>query len=99
MLFKSVKAAENCRIALRNPLLRFTIYRLQDDRHMCPRVYRCVPAIDWEDDRVRTDEGLLEVCGCPADKCLEYAGYCRGIIEKIDSKKRICKTISQIKGK
>ena len=27
-----------------------------------------IPDIDWSDPRVVTDEGLLEVCGCPKDK-------------------------------
>lgn len=86
MLFNSKKAAENCKIALDNPLLRFTIYRMQDDQQMFKRVYKYVPDIDWEDDRVKTDEGLLEVCGCPKDKCKEYAEYCKKIIEQVDKK-------------
>ena len=48
--------------------------------------YRYVPDIDWSDDRVKTDEGLLEVCGCPKDKCKEYADYCKKIIDKVDKK-------------
>ena len=36
-----------------------------------------IPDINWEDDRVKTDEGLLEVCGCPKDKAKEYAEYCK----------------------
>ena len=86
ILFNSTKAAENCKIALQNPLLRFTIYRLQDDQQMFIRVYKYVPAINWEDDRVKTDEGLLQVCGCPADKAKEYAEYCKKIIEEVDKK-------------
>ena len=87
ILFNSTKAAENCKIALKNPLLRFTIYRLQDDQNTLCRVYKYVPDIDWSDDRVKTDEGLLEVCGCPKDKCKEYADYCRKIIEEVDNKR------------
>ena len=87
MLFNSTKAAENCKIALQNPLLRFTIYRTQDDQNMPHRVYKYIPAINWEDPRVKTDEGLLEVCGCPKDKCKEYAAYCRKIIEEVDNKR------------
>lgn len=86
ILFKSIKEAENCKIALKNPLLRFTIYKLQNDQNMYSKVYKCIPAINWEDDRVKTDEGLLEVCGCPKDKCKEYADYCKKIIEKVDKK-------------
>ena len=87
IVFDSKKAAENCKIAIQNPLLRFTIYRLQDDQNMYARIYKCITDINWEDPRVKTDEGLLEVCGCPKDKCKEYADYCKKIIEKVDNKK------------
>lgn len=87
LIFNSKKAAENCKIALQNPLLRFTLYKLQDDQQMFIKVYKYIPAIDWEDDRVKTDEGLLEVCGCPKDKCKEYAEYCRKYMEELDNKK------------
>ena len=86
ILFNSVKAAENCKIAIQNPLLRFTIYRSQDDQNMVTRVYKYIPNIDWSDDRVTTDEGLLQMCGCPADKAKEYAEYCKKIIEEVDKK-------------
>ena len=86
ILFNSAKAAENCKIALQNPLLRFTIYRSQDDQNMAWRVYKYIPAINWEDDRVKTDEGILQLCGCPADKAKEYAEYCKKIIEEVDKK-------------
>ena len=89
LMFKSKKAAQNCKIALQNPLLRFTLYKLQDDQNMVTRVYKYIPAINWEDSRVITDEGLLEVCGCPKDKCKEYADYCRKIIEEVDKKRNI----------
>ena len=86
ILFNSNKSAENCKIALQHPLLRFTIYRLQDDQQMFIRVYKYVPAINWEDGRVKTDEGLLQLCGCPADKAKEYAAYCKKIIEEVNKK-------------
>ena len=86
ILFNSNKAAKNCKIALQNPLLRFTIYRSQDDQNMGHRVYKYIPNIDWSDDRVKTDEGLLQVCGCPADKAKEYAEYCKKIIKEVDNK-------------
>ena len=87
IVFDSKNAAENCKIALQNPLLRFTIYRIQDDQNMYSRIYKYVTNINWEDPRVNTDEGLLEVCGCPKDKCKEYADYCRKIIEEVDTKR------------
>ena len=86
LMFKSKIEAENCKEALKRPLLRFTLYRLQDDQNMTPRVYKYIPNIDWSDDRVKTDEGLLEVCGCPKDKCKEYADYCRKVIEEVDNR-------------
>ena len=88
LVFKSKKAAQNCKFALQNPLLRFTLYKLQDDQNMVTRVYKYIPAINWEDPRVKTDEGLLEVCGCPKDKCKEYADYCKKVIEEVDKKKK-----------
>ena len=88
IVFNSKAAAENGKIAIQNPLLRFTIYRLQDDQNMYSRIYKCITDINWEDPRVKTDEGLLEVCGCPKDKCKEYANYCRKVIEEVDRKKR-----------
>ena len=88
IVFDSKTAAENCKIAIQNPLLRFTIYRLQDDQNMYSRIYKCITDINWEDPRVKTDEGLLEVCGCPKDKCKEYADYCKKVIEEVDKKKK-----------
>lgn len=86
-IFNSLKEAENCKIALQNPLLRFTIHKTQNDQNMMiTRVYKYIPAIDWEDPRCTTDEGLLELCGCPADKAKEYAEYVRNYIENIDKK-------------
>jgi len=87
MEFNSKEEAENCKIALQNPVLRFVLYKLQDDQNINERLYKYVPDIDWSDDRVKTDEGLLEVCGCPKDKCKEYADYCKKIIKEVDKKK------------
>ena len=88
LTFDSIKEAENCKIALQNPILRFTLYKTKDDQNMhIHKCYRYIPAIDWSDDMVKTDEGLLEVCGCPKDKCKEYADYCKKIIEEVDANK------------
>ena len=86
MLFNTIKEAENCRDAMKRPLLRFALYRSQDDQNLRRKVYKYIPNIDWSDDRVKTDEGLLQVCGCPADKAKEYAEYCKKIIEEVDKK-------------
>lgn len=94
-IFKSVAEAENCKVALQNPLLRFTIYKTQNDQNMMiNRVYKYIPAVDWEDSRCLTDEGLLEICGCPSDKAKEYAEYVKNYVEtrdkEIESRKK-CK--------
>ena len=85
LLFNSIKCANYCKIALQNPLLRFTCYKLQDSVAMvAKRVYKYIPAIDWEDERCLTDEGLLEMCGCPKDKAKEYAEYVKNYVEERD---------------
>ena len=86
LTFKSIKDAENCKIALQNPVMRLACYKNQVDQNMKGRVYKYIPDINWEDDKVKTDEGLLEVCGCPKDKAKEYAIYCKKVIEKVDNK-------------
>lgn len=87
MFFDNRKAAENCKEAMKNPLLRLTCYRTQDYQRMLPnKCYKYVPKIDWSNDKVKTDEGLLELCGCPKDKCKEYAEYCKKIIDEVDKK-------------
>lgn len=85
LLFNTIKEAENCKQALKRPLLRFTCFKTQLDQMMTiKRVYKYVPAIDWEDERCLTDEGLLEICGCPKDKAKEYAEYVKNYVEERD---------------
>ena len=85
ILLNSKQSAENCKTALKNPLLRFTCYKTQIDQSMTiNKVYKYVPAIDWEDERCLTDEGILEICGCPKDKAKEYAEYVKNYVEKQD---------------
>lgn len=85
LLFNSFISAENCKKALQNPLLRFICFKLQIDHNMVAgRVYKYVPAIDWEDERCLTDEGLLEICGCPKDKTMEYVEYVKNYVEERD---------------
>ena len=87
-----ILSAENCKIAIQNPLLRFCLSKIQVDRCMQPSVcYQYIPDIDWSDPRVVTDEGLLEVCGCPKDKCNEYAEYCRKYMEEFDKQHQLKK--------
>ena len=85
VILNSKQSAENCKIALQNPLLRFTCYKTQIDQNMTiNKVYKYVPAINWEDERCLTDEGLLEMCGCPKDKAKEYAEYVKNYVEERD---------------
>lgn len=84
--FNSKKAAENCKSALLRPLMRFGLYKLQDDQSMTARVYKYVPDIDWSNSKCKTDEGILEMCGCPKEKAKEYVQYCKEIIDKVDGK-------------
>ena len=88
IVFNTKTAAENCRDAMKRPLLRFALYRTQDDQTMNNKCYKYIPNIDWSDNRVRTDEGLFEVCGCPKDKCKEYADYCKKMIDEVDKGNR-----------
>ena len=76
--------AENCKKAMRNPILRMFLLKTQTTQSLTTLCYQYVPNIDWLDPRVVTDEGLLEVCGCPKDKCKEYAEYCRKYMEEFD---------------
>lgn len=86
IVLNSEKEAENCKTALNHPLLRFLLYKLQQDQRMTiNKCYKYVPDIDWSDPRVVTDKGLLEVCGCPKDKAKEYAEYCRKYMEEFDN--------------
>ena len=88
LMFKSKTEAENCKEALKRPLFRFILYKTQIDQHIYDKkTYKYIPAIDWEDERCLTDEGLLEMCGCPKDKAKEYAEYCKKIINEVDRKK------------
>lgn len=85
MIFDSVKAAENCKYVLNNPLMLYILSRLHIDRNVTIKhSYKFIPDIDWSNEKVLTDEGLLEVCGCPKDKCKEYAEYCRKYMEEFD---------------
>ena len=88
IVFNSKLAAENCRDAMKRPLLRFALYRTQDDQSMNNKCYKYIADIDWENKKVKTDEGILELCDCPKDKCKEYAEYCKKIIDEVDKGNR-----------
>ena len=59
--FSSVEEAKNCRDAMHRSLLRYALYKLQDDQNMTGRVYKYFPNIDWHD--VLTDADILVKCG------------------------------------
>ena len=85
LIFDTETEAQNCKIAMCNPVIRFTLAKTHKNRNMkLQYCYQYIPSIDWSDPRVVTDEGLLEVCGCPKDKCKEYAEYCRKYMEEFD---------------
>lgn len=86
MYFDSIESAKNCKSAMKRPLLRFTLVRSQKNQSLRGAQYKYIPDIDWSDERVKTDEGLLEICGCTKDKAKEYANYCNKIIEQVDKK-------------
>lgn len=94
LLFDNNIAAKNCKNALLNPLMRFFLAKTQDNQRMPKgKCFKYIPNIDWSDPRVVTDEGLLEVCGCPKDKCKEYAEYCRKYMEEFDKQHQLKKKI------
>ena len=89
IVFDTKTAAENCRGAMKRPLLRFALYRTQDDQGMNNKCYKYIADIDWEDNKVRTDEGILELCCCHKYKCKEYVDYCKHIIDELDKGNRL----------
>lgn len=83
LIINSELEAKNLKDALNRPLLRLILLRTQIDRQIyIKKTYKYIPDIDWEDDKVKTDEGILELCGCPKDKCKEYADYCKNIFHE-----------------
>ena len=85
VIFNSAKSAYNCKLALERSLFRFILYKTQLDQHIYDKkTYKYIPDIDWEDSRCLTDEGLLEMCGCPKDKAKEYAEYVKNYVEERD---------------
>ena len=85
VIFNSEKSAYNCKLALERSLFRFILYKTQIDQHIYDKkTYKYIPAINWEDEHCLTDEGLLEMCGCPKDKAKEYAEYVNNYVEERD---------------
>ena len=88
MYFDNEESVKNCKNAMERPLLRFPLMRIQNNQSLSILHYHYIPNINWEDNRVKTDEGILELCGCPKDKCKEYADYCKEQIEKFDEERK-----------
>ena len=75
---------ENIEIAMKNPLLRFGLYKVQDDQSIKIRCYEYIPDIDWSDARTQTDEGILEMAGFSKEKAKEFAKYVKDYMAKVD---------------
>ena len=75
---------ENIEIAMKNPLLRFGLYKVQDDQNIKGRCYEYIPDIDWSDARTQTDEGILELAGFSKEKAKEFAKYVKDYMAKVD---------------
>lgn len=87
MFFKSEKAAENCINAMRRPLLRFCLYKVQEDQNMKKKCFQYVPDIDWSDNKTKTDEGILEICGCDIEKISNFVEYCNKYVNVKDEER------------
>lgn len=85
--FKNIVSATNYLNALKRPLLRFTLCKMQDDQSMTKRCYQYIPDIDWSDNKTLTDDGILELCGFSNNDAIEFSTYCKEYIEKLDNQK------------
>lgn len=79
---------ENIEIAMKNPLLRFGLYKVQDDQSIRIRCYEYIPDIDWSDSRTQTDEGILEMAGFSKEKAKEFAKYVKDYMAKVDEERQ-----------
>ena len=86
LIFNDLISAHNCKSALNNNVCRLGLIYHKFTHIITKECLSAIPDIDWSDPRVTTDEGLLEVCGCPKDKAKEYAEYCRKYMEDINNK-------------
>ena len=74
---------ENLKNAMLRPLLRFGLFKSQDDQNMPIRVLKYIPDIDWSDDKTLTDEGILEMCGFTKNEAKEFAKYCEDFMNNV----------------
>ena len=82
MYFNSIKEAENCKAAMKRPLLRFTLVRSQKNQSLRGLQYKYIPNINWSN--IESDYDILKICKCPENKINEYLNYVNNIINKID---------------
>ena len=74
---------ENLKNAMLRPLLRFGLFKSQDDQNMPIRVLKYIPDIDWSDNKTLTDEGILEMCGFTKNEAKEFAKYCKDFMNNV----------------
>lgn len=80
---------QNLKNAMKRPLLRFGLFKMQDDRHLTGRCYNYIPDIDWENNKTKTDEGILEMCGIDSEDAKVFSKYCEDFIKNLDIKNGI----------
>ena len=83
MYFNSIKAAENCKLALKRPLLRFSLIKTQTNQSLTIWNYKYIPNINWTN--IESDYDILKACKCPENKIDEYIKYTTNIINKRDN--------------
>lgn len=82
--FNTKIEATNYVNALKRPLMRFGLLKMQTDQGMTTRCYQYIPDIDWSDSKTLTDEGILEMVGCSKKEAKEFAKYAKDYVEKFD---------------
>ena len=82
--FNTKTGATNYVNALKRPLMRFGLIKMQTDQSITTRCYQYIPDIDWNDSKTQTDEGILEMVGCSKKEAKEFAKYVKDYMEKFD---------------
>lgn len=88
LLWETKIEAENFNKAIQLPILRFGLHKLQTDQNMPSLVWSAFPSkLDWSNPLVTTNEGILELCGCPKSKIKQYVKYVKDYMKKVDNGK------------
>lgn len=82
--FNTKIEATNYVNALKRPLMRFGLIKMQTDQGMTKRCYQYIPDIDWSDSKTQTDEGILEMVGFSKKEAKEFAKYVKDFVEKFE---------------